>query len=214
MTSGRAGHQVCGLIARALVLVVCLLPLGCASTKPTGPPVLRPNPYQAPAYQAVGDAIVASLGGVSVTLRWLDEGGVRAYYAARPGLILPWPEELWKEAPPTVFLLRISNQTREEVLFDPGVVFLVAQGGERQPAIPYEEMYMRLQETEDAQARLLSLQATLLSRFVVISPGGQRDGLLLFAAIGPEAKLLIVDLASFFVGGRVVPGRFEFQVVR
>jgi hypothetical protein len=205
---------VCGLIARALVLVVCLLPLGCASTKPTGPPVLRPNPYQAPAYQAVGDAIVASLGGVSVTLRWLDEGGVRAYYAARPGLILPWPEELWKEAPPTVFLLRISNQTREEVLFDPGVVFLVAQGGERQPAIPYEEMYMRLQETEDAQARLLSLQATLLSRFVVISPGGQRDGLLLFAAIGPEAKLLIVDLASFFVGGRVVPGRFEFQVVR
>jgi hypothetical protein len=214
MTSGRAGHQVCGLIARALVLVVCLLPLGCASTKPTGPPVLRPNPYQAPAYQAVGDAIVASLGGVSVTLRWLDEGGVRGYYAARPGLILPWPEELWKEAPPTVFLLRISNQTREEVLFDPGVVFLVAQGGERQPAIPYEEMYMRLQETEDAQARLLSLQATLLSRFVVISPGGQRDGLLLFAAIGPEAKLLIVDLASFFVGGRVVPGRFEFQVVR
>jgi hypothetical protein len=205
---------VCGLIARALVLVVCLLPLGCASTKPTGPPVLRPNPYQAPAYQAVGDAIVASLGGVSVTLRWLDEGGVRGYYAARPGLILPWPEELWKEAPPTVFLLRISNQTREEVLFDPGVVFLVAQGGERQPAIPYEEMYMRLQETEDAQARLLSLQATLLSRFVVISPGGQRDGLLLFAAIGPEAKLLIVDLASFFVGGRVVPGRFEFQVVR
>ena len=205
---------MCGLIARALVLVVCLLPLGCASTKPTGPPVLRPNPYQAPAYQAVGDAIVASLGGVSVTLRWLDEGGVRGYYAARPGLILPWPEELWKEAPPTVFLLRISNQTREEVLFDPGVVFLVAQGGERQPAIPYEEMYMRLQETEDAQARLLSLQATLLSRFVVISPGGQRDGLLLFAAIGPEAKLLIVDLASFFVGGRVVPGRFEFQVVR
>jgi hypothetical protein len=162
----------------------------------------------------VGDAIVASLGGVSVTLRWLDEGGVRGYYAARPGLILPWPEELWKEAPPTVFLLRISNQTREEVLFDPGVVFLVAQGGERQPAIPYEEMYMRLQETEDAQARLLSLQATLLSRFVVISPGGQRDGLLLFAAIGPEAKLLIVDLASFFVGGRVVPGRFEFPVVR
>jgi hypothetical protein len=214
MTSGRAGHQGCGLIARALVVVVCLVPLGCASTKPTGPPVLRPNPYQASAYQAVGDAIVASLGGVSVTLRWLDEEGVRGYYAARPGLMLPWPEELWKKAPPTVFLLRISNQTRQEVLFDPGVVFLVAQGGERQPAIPYEEMYTRLQETEDAQARLLSLQATLLSRFVVISPAGQRDGLLLFPAIGPEAKLLIVDLASFFVGGRVAPGRFEFQVVR
>ena len=71
MTFGRAGHQGRGLIARALVLSPCLLPLDCASTKPTGPPVLRPNPYQAPAYQVVGDAIVASLGGVSVTLRWL-----------------------------------------------------------------------------------------------------------------------------------------------
>ena len=73
---------------------------------------------------------------------------------------------------------------------------------------------MRLQETEDAQARLLSLQATLLSRFVVISPGGQRDGLLLFSSIDPEAKLLMLDLGSFFVGGRMAPGRFEFQVVR
>ena len=91
MTFGRAGHQRRGLIVRAFVLVACLLPLGCASTTPTGPPVLRPNPYQAPAYQIVGEAIVASLGGVSVTLRWLDEGGVRGYYASRPGLILPWP---------------------------------------------------------------------------------------------------------------------------
>ena len=73
---------------------------------------------------------------------------------------------------------------------------------------------MRLQETDDAQARLLSLQATLLSRFVVISPGGQRDGLLLFSSIDPEAKLLMLDLGSFFVGGRMAPGRFEFQVVR
>ena len=157
---------------------------------------------------------MASLGGVSVTLRWLDEGGVRSYYTGRPGLILPWPEDLWKEAPPTVFLLRISNQTREEVQFDPGLVAMVAQDGERRRSIPYEEMYMRLQETDDAQARLLSLQATLLSRFVVISPGGQRDGLLLFPAIDPKAKLLILDLASFFVGGRVTPGRYEFQVVR
>jgi len=89
MTLGRARHQGRGLFARVLVFLVCLLPLGCASTKPTGPPVLRPNPYQAPAYQAVGDAIVASLSGVSVTLRWLDEEGVRGYYAARPGLIFP-----------------------------------------------------------------------------------------------------------------------------
>ena len=203
-----------GFFARAFVSCACLFLIGCASPKPSRDLVLRPNPYQAPTYQVVGDAIVASLGGVSVTLIWLNEGGVEKFYAARPGLMIPWPKELWKEAPPTVFLLRINNQTREEVQFDPALVALVAQVGERQRPIPYEEMYMRLQETEDAAPRLVSLQATLFSRFVVVQPGGRRDGLLLFSAIDPEAKLLMLELGSFFVGGRVTPGRFEFQVVR
>jgi len=203
-----------GLFGRALGFWSCLFLAGCVSTPQPGNPVLRPNPYQAATYQVVGDAIVASLGGVSVTLSWLNESGVDRFYAARPGLIVPWPKEVWKESPPTVFLLRISNQTREEVQFDPALVALVAQVGERQRPIPYEEMYTRLQEAEDAQSRLLSLQATLFSRFVVIQPGGRREGLLLFSAVDPEAKLLMLDLGSFFVGGRVTPGRFEFQVVR
>jgi hypothetical protein len=37
---------------------------------------------------------------------------------------------------------------------------------------------------------------------------------LLFPTINPEAKHLILDLPSFFVGGRATPGRFEFQVFR
>lgn len=203
-----------GLCARALAFCACLSLVGCVSSKQPGNPVLRPNPYQAAAYQVVGDAIVASLGGASVTLSWLNEGGVEKFYAARPGLTVPWPKEVWKEFPPTVFLLRINNQTREEVQFDPALVALVAQVGERQRPIPYEEMYMQLQGAEDAQPRLLSLQATLFSRFVVIQPGGRREGLLAFPAVDPEAKLLMLDLGSFFVGGRVTPGRFEFQVVR
>jgi hypothetical protein len=90
---------------------------------------------------------------------------------------------------------------------------LVAQDRSR-GLIPYEEMYMRLAETENAGPRLVSLQATLLSRFLVIQPGGQREGLLLFPTIKPEAKHLLLDLPSFFVGGRATPGRFEFQVLR
>jgi hypothetical protein len=37
---------------------------------------------------------------------------------------------------------------------------------------------------------------------------------LLFPAIKPEAKHLVLEIPSFFVGGRVTPGRFEFQVLR
>ena len=162
----------------------------------------------------VGEAIVASIGGVSTTVRWLDRAGVEAYYAARPGLVLPWPKDEWKENPPTMFLLRLHNQTRDELQFDPGLVSLIAQNGKRELPLPYEDMYLRLGETEDAAPRLQSLQATLFSRFVVLRPGGQRDGLLLFRSLNPEMKLVSLELASFFVGGRSTPARFDFQVLR
>jgi len=205
-----------GWLTRAVVFWVGLLLTGCATTdKPLGRVTLRPAPQSnLGTSQVVGEAIVASLGGVAVTVRWMDAGAVGTYYAARPGLVSPWPKELWTESPPTIFLVRIGNQTPEEVQFDPAVTVLVAQDGNRSLPIPYEEMYMRLVETENATPRLVSLQATLLSRFLVIRPGGQREGLLLFPTIKPEAKHLLLELPSFFVGGRATPGRFEFQVLR
>jgi hypothetical protein len=198
-----------------VALGVCGGLVGCATTEPpNGPAILRPASQQAPINQVVGEAIVASLGGAAVTVRWMNAAAVGAYYAGRPGLVAPWPRELWEEAPPTIFLARIRNQTREEVQFDPAIVVLVAQDGQRDRTIPYEEMYMRLAETDGAAPRLMSLQATLLSRFVVIQPGGEREGLLLFPSLKPEAVHLLLDLPSFFVGGRAFPGRFEFQVTR
>jgi hypothetical protein len=38
--------------------------------------------------------------------------------------------------------------------------------------------------------------------------------LLVFPTLGPEAKHLLLELSSFFVGGRHIPGIFEFQVLR
>ena len=216
MADGRTAVQRRGRLTRAAVLGVGLLLTGCASTeKPLGPATLRPAPQSnLGTSQIVGDAIVASLSGVAVAVRWMDADAVGNYYAGRPGLVSPWPRDVWKESPPTIFLVRVRNQTHEEVQLDPGMIVLVAQDGNRDRPIPYEEMYMRLAETENAGPRLASLQATLLSRFLVIQPGAQREGLLLFPTIKPEAKHLLLELPSFFVGGRATPGRFEFQVLR
>jgi len=215
MTTNRTTARYCAWRAGVIALGVCGVLVGCATTEPPkGPAILRPASQQAPINQVVGEAIVASLGGAAVTVRWMNAAAVGAYYAGRPGLVAPWPRELWVESPPTVFLARIRNQTREEVQFDPAIVVLVAQDGQRDRTIPYEEMYMRLADTDGAAPRLMSLQATLLSRFVVIQPGGEREGLLLFPSLKPEAVHLLLDLPSFFVGGRVFPGRFEFQVTR
>lgn len=216
MPSGRMAARRDGSVVRAAVVGALLLLAGCATAeKPFGPPSLVPAPQQhVKTNQVVGDAIVASLGGVSVTVRWMDSAAVGEFYSARPGLVSPWPQEVWTEAPPTLFLVRVRNQTHEESQFDPGMARLVTQDGDRDLPIPYEEMYMRLSDTENSGLRLQSLQATLLSRFLVIRPGGFREGLLLFPAVKPEAKYLLLDLGSFFVGGRPTPGHFAFQVLR
>ena len=113
-----------------------------------------------------------------------------------------------------IFLVQVRNQTSEEVQFDPALTFLVDQGGWRGLPLSYDEMYLGMSEGERSGPAMQSLQATLFSRFVVVSPGGQREGLLVFSVVGPEAKLLRLEFTSFFIGGKSAPGLFEFQVIR
>lgn len=202
-----------GQIARAFVFGTVLFLAGCASS-PKGEVVVRPSPPTQPTHQVVGEAIIASVGGAAVTVQWLPAPGMEQYYAGKPGLVNPFPQEDWKETPPTVFLVRVRNQTPEDVQFDPTLVSLVTQSGRRERPMSYEEMYMRLSEAEGTSARLRTLEATLLSRFVVVRPGGQREGLLVFPTLDPDAKHLSLEFASFFIGGRAVPSLFEFQVLR
>jgi hypothetical protein len=186
---------------------------GCASS-PKGEVVVRPSPSTQPTHQVVGDAIIASMGGAAVTVQWLPAPGIEQYYVGKPGLVNPFPPEDWKETPPTIFFVRVRNQTPEAVQFDPALISLVTQSGWRERPMAYEEMYMRLSEMEGAGARLRSLEATLLSRFIVVQPGGQREGLLVFPALDPDAKHLSLEFVSFFIGGRAIPSLFEFQVLR
>jgi len=203
-----------GHFARALVFGAVLSLAGCASPPKGEVVTLRPGPLRQPTQQVVGDSIIASLGGVGVTVRWLPAPGVERFYAGKPGLVNPFPKEMWKEAPPTVFLVQVRNQTSEEVQFDPALTFLVDQSGGRGLPLTYDEIYLGMSEAERSGPAMRSLQATLLSRFVVVSPGGRREGLLVFSAVDPRAKLLRLELASFFIGGKSAPALFEFQVLR
>ena len=203
-----------GHFARAFVFGAVLSLAGCASP-PKGEVVsLRPGPPRQPTQQVVGKSIIASLGGVAVTVRWLPAPGVERFYAGKPGLVNPFPKEMWKDTPPLVFLVQVRNQTSEELQFDPTLTFLVDQGGGRGLPLSYEEMYLGMSEAERSGPAMQSLQATLLSRFVALPPGGQREGLFVFAGVGPEAKLLRLEFNSFFIGGKSAPALFEFQVIR
>ena len=208
-----SGGPVRGGFVRLSLFGAILLVASCTSP-PKGEVSLHPIPQRHATHQVVGESILASLGGPAVIVRWLSPQEVEHYFASRPGLVSPWPQEIWKQAPPTVFLLRVRNQTPEEVQFDPTLAALVSQEGWRERPMSYEEMYLRMGGVEASGPGLRSLQATLLSRFVVMSPGGEREGLLVFPTLDPTTKYLLLELASFFVGGRSSPGLFEFQVVR
>ncbi len=187
---------------------------GCASSPKDGVVVLRPSPARQPTHQVVGESIIASLGGVAVTVRWLPASGVERFYGGKPGLVNPFPKETWKDAPPTVFLVQFRNQTSEDLQFDPALTYLVDQRGRRGVPLSFEEVYMGKSEAERSDPALRSLQATLFSRFLVLHPGGQREGLLVFPVLDPESKHLALEFSSLFIGGRGVPGLFEFQVLR
>jgi hypothetical protein len=75
-------------------------------------------------------------------------------------------------------------------------------------------MYLRMGGAEVSGPRLRTLQATLFSRFVVIPPGGDREGLLVFPTLDSDIRHLLLELSSVFVGGRSIPGFFEFQILR
>jgi hypothetical protein len=160
----------------------------------------------------VGESIVVGLGGVDVTVQWLPRADVDRFYAERPGLVNPFPDEVWAEAPPTVFALRIRNSSGEPLQFDPAMSLLSSDSGRHLQPLLYDDMYERLIELKDSARRLQSLQATLLDRLLVLAPGGQREGLLVFLPFDPRAKRLTLELTSFYVTGKISPVFFAFQV--
>ncbi len=208
----RRGGRACGGWARVLALGAMALLAGCATPPKSADLTLRPSPQQPSASQVVGESIVVGLGGVDVTVQWLPQAGVERFYAERPGLVNPFPDEVWAEAPPTVFALRVRNRSPEPLQFDPAMSLLSSDSGRHLQPILYDEMYERLIDLKDSARRLQSLQATLLDRLLVVSPGGQREGLLVFLPFDPRAKRLTLELNSLYVTGRISPVFMSFQV--
>jgi hypothetical protein len=186
----------------------------CAAPPKSTDLSLRPSPQQSATSQVVGESIVAALGGADVAVQWLPQAGVERFYTGRPGLSNPLPSEVWTEAPPTIFLLRIRNMLAEPVHFDPSTVLVSTGSGQRMHPVLYEEMYEQLVHLEDSAGRLQSLQATLLDRLLVVGPGGQREGIIVFRPFDPSAKQLALELGSLYLGGKATPVLFTFQVTR
>ncbi len=199
---------------RAFFSLVMVISLAACASGPSGEATLRPGPQHLPNLQAQGDLVIATVRGVAVTVQSLTPKGLDAYYSRRPALVNPFKTLPKLAKRPLAFIVRIQNQGRERVTFDPSQALLVDQQDHRTAALPYDELYSIFSEGERPDRALQALQETALTNFLVVPPKLDRQGLLFFPLPEPGAKLLILDMDSFFIGSAKQLLLFEFEVHR
>lgn len=176
--------------------------------------MLRPGPQRQPTLQAQGDLIIATLGGATVTVEPLTEKGLDAYYARRPTLLNPFKILPKKTKGLLAFILRIQNVGRDRVNFDPGQAVLVDQQDRRSAALSYDELYSLFSEHRESAKALRALDETVLTNLLVVPPKLDREGLLLFPPLDADAKAVILEVGSFYIGSAEQLLLFEFEVRR
>jgi len=164
--------------------------------------------------QAVGNAVVVTVGGVVVRMEPLEPEELDAYYQSRPGLVNPLKGVSADGPPLLAFRVDLRNRGRQPVQVEPAQFVLMDQEGARRGPLSYQDFYQLVTELPDADQRLRSVQATMLSNFLTLAPGGDREGFLFFPPVNQAARLVVLELGSFYVGGREVPVLAEFEVAR
>lgn len=202
-----------GPLARFFSLLMVVSCTACASG-PSGEAMLRPGPQRLPTLQAQGDLVIATLAGATVTAEPLTEKGLDAYYARRPALVNPFKILPKGSKAPLAFILRIQNVGRDRINFDPAQAWLTDQQDHRSAAFSYDELYSLFSEKAESARALRALEETVLTNFLVVPPKHDRDGLLVFPPLDPAAKMIILEVGSFYVGSAEQLLLFEFEVRR
>ena len=203
-----------GPLARFFSLLIVLSCAACASSGPSGELMLRPGPQRLPSLRAQGDLVIAALDGATVTVEPLTEKGLDAYYTRRPTLLNPFKTLLKGTKSPLAFILRIQNVGRDRINFDPSQALLTDQQDRRSAALSYDEMYSLFSEKGESTKVLRVLEETVLTSLLVVPPKLDREGLLIFPPPDPAAKMVILEVGSFYVGSAEQLLLFEFEVRR
>jgi hypothetical protein len=208
-----AGAGAAALLAAAAALLAGCFTFGMGSP-PLGEPSLRPAHQHSPQSQAVGNAVVASYQGLTVSLEPLSPEHLDLLYQNRPGIVNP----LKKLAPgvpqPIAFRVILRNRSRQPAQIEPAMFTLTDQEGLRGRPMHYQDFYQLFADLPDAEERLRSVDATTLSSFVTVASGAEKDAFLYFPPMPESSRLLVLELGSLYLGAREVPFMAEFEVVR
>ena len=199
---------------RAFFSLLMVISLAACASVPKGEPVLRPGPQRSPTMRAQGDLVIATLQGAAVTVQPLTLEGLDTYYLRRPSLANPFKMLPKGTKRPLAFIVRIQNLGRDRINFDPSQALLVDQRDRRTGAFSYDELYSIFSEIDQPASALQALDESILTNFLVIPPKIDRAGLLLFPPPEPEAKAVILDMNSFYIGSAEQVLLFEFEIHR
>ncbi|MBI3989692.1 MAG: hypothetical protein HY347_08740 [candidate division NC10 bacterium] len=188
--------------------------LAACASGPGGEAFLRPGPQPLPDSRTVGERIVYSEKDITLVVEWLSFESIAWYYKNRPGLVNPFEALPLSSPKPLAFLLKLENRGQETVYFDPQQVSLTDQDRLRVFPLRYEDFYLQLTEEKQQAGTLPSIQASIFSGYVALSPNKEREGLLLFHELPPNSKTLLLELSSFYIGAEAKPLLFTFDVVR
>ena len=197
----------------AVLFGVCVLLTACATTPaPPKARLLRPGPQSLPANTVTGELIIAQLEGATVSIRALSWEALQRFYGGQRDLANPFADLPAGVPRPAAFLLHLRNDSPEPLSFDPTAARLADQEGRRQGPLDYPALYASLAGLEGGTARLRAVQRTVLTSTVVVPPGGERQGLLLFPELAAGARAVLVDLASLYRGSAPQLLVFQFLV--
>ncbi len=198
----------------AVLVGICILLAACA-TRPAPPKtrLLRPGPQSVPVNTVTGELIIAQLERATVSIRALSWDALGRYYGGQRDLVNPFADLPTGAPRPAAFLVHLRNDSPDPFSFDPTAARLADQEGRRQGPLDYPALYAFLAGAERGAGRLRAVQRTVLTATVVVPPGGERQGLLLFPELPAEARAVLVDLASVYRGSAPQLVVFQFLVV-
>jgi hypothetical protein len=174
--------------------------------------LLSPAPQSLPINTVTGELIIAQLERVTVSLRALSWEALQRFYAAQRDLVNPFADLPAGNPGPTAFLLHLRNDSPDALSFDPTAARLADQEGRRKAPLDYPALYGTHAGLERGAERLQAIQRTTLTTTVIVPPGGERRGLLLFPELPADARAVLVDLASFYRGSAPQLLVFQFLV--
>jgi hypothetical protein len=195
----------------ALLLAPCLALAGCATTPPpTGRFLLHPIPVPVPVsgYSMSAGALVYADKNVEVEVRPVDQRHLARVMKER-GLSYPFPAG--PEPEPLVFEVRIRNRGKGALYFNPAAVRATDDEKERYLPVGVSDLYLLIQEEEDAEARFHAFETAFWINPSEIRPGGEVKKYVPLLSYELVPKLISLDIPLMLEGHDTASLPFVFE---